>query len=622
MTDKQILNKTAKKKKNIFFTPWLFVPLILMVVLVFVAMLYSSGRSYMVKEQQVSKIDEEYVPEYNGLSDKSDILVMYDSTRTESSKRYYESVTKVLNTIRLDYQACDVSTDKPRPEKEQLVLFCVQDFDNFSADDFDSFVKWMKTGNIVFLCTPDFTSGFSAIYPYMGINHIDEEEIVIDDIYFNDDILPGLKGETLENTNLLDVAPLCQLKKSCKISMTETGHNAPLLWDYKTDTSYVTVNNNSLLDSKNVVNGLLAHIIVKHVGTHAWPILNSMMVFIDDFPAPQPEGFDERLKEQFGYDTQSFFMNVWWPDMKTLADKHGVKYNGVFIETYNKNRIPPFERGYASVLIKYYAAELLNSGGEISMHGYNHESLIPEGFPNKDDYHGWESEENMKIACETVRDYAKELLPDYTFTSYVPPSNYFSEEGLRALNEACPDIHVISSLYYTDETDTAYQEEFSETEDGMINVPRITSGFDMGPFDTLLAFSTLYEDGAFSHFIHPDDVLDDDRGAAAGWQAMSEALDNSLTMVKNGYPMLRGMTATSCGGVVQRAQRAKVTTEEKQDGDRKYIAVDIENFYDEQWIALYTENEIDSVEGGELYQTGDHDYWICCKSSSVKAVLK
>ena len=622
MTDKQIITETRRKHHS-FFTPWHLMPFVIMVLLVFVALLYSSGRSYQLQEQRVSLLDSDgFVPEFDGLRDDADILVMYNSEQTESSVRYFDTVTKVLNTIRLEYTTCDVSKDDPRPGKDQLVLFCTPDFEEFDDREFNDFVKWMQTGNIVFFCAPDFTSGFSALYPYMGIEHVAGEQIVIDDIYFNDDILPGLEGKTVPDIGLLDVTTLCRLKESCSVSMTEATHNAPLLWDYRTDSSFVTVNNNSLLDSRNVINGIIAHIIAKHRGTHAWPVLNSLMVFIDDFPAPQPEGFDDRLKEQFGYDTQSFFMNVWWPDMKTIAEKNGIVYNGVFIETYNKVKEPPFPRGYASVLLKYYGAELIDSGGEISLHGYNHESLIPEGFPNNDNYAGWSSEENMVLSCEVVCKYAKRLFPEYTFTSYVPPSNYFSEEGLRALKKACPEIRVVSSLYYTDRTDTAYQEEFCEDSDGTINVPRVTSGFDMGPFDRLLTFNTLYEDGVSSHFIHPDDVLDDDRGAALGWAAMKAAFDESFAEVRSGYPMLHGMTATSCGGMVQRAQRASVSVGKETDGDGAYLNIHIDNFYDELWIALYSEEEIDTEGSGDIYRIGDHDYRIRCTAPDVRIALR
>ncbi len=104
--------------------------------------------------------------------------------------------------------------------------------------------------------------------------------------------------------------------------------------------------------------------------TLVYPIINAGMVFIDDFPAPQPEGFNEQLKRQFGYSIQGFFRNHWWPDMKQLAWDHGIRYTGVLIETYNSNVCGPFTtKGVDDSLLKYYTAELLHSGGEMGLHG-------------------------------------------------------------------------------------------------------------------------------------------------------------------------------------------------------------------------------------------------------------
>lgn len=625
MSNEEILQKTKTEKKKRFFTPWHIAPLIVMVLLIVAALLYTSGRSVELSKYKFSLLPNEaneYVDSYDSFNEKADVVLIYDSDLKDSSVHYKESLEKVLDDIRVDHRVIDLGQKVELPKKGDLVLFCTIDFDKFNNAQFDGFVDWLQEGNIIFFCEPDFYSSFAAIKDYIGISSISDMSVEIDDIQFLDDILPGLKGETLYDSGLVDSVQICNLKEESHISVLESKKHAPIIWDYSNGKNNVTVYNNTLLDEKNVIGGIAANSVVKHLKQHAWPIINSKMVFIDDFPAPQPEGFDERLKEQFGYDTQAFFMNIWWPDMKKLADKHGIKYNGVFVETYNTLTSPPFPRGYASTIIRYYGAEVLSTGGEIALHGYNHQSLIPEGYPNDDDYLGWPNKENMVIATKTLNDYATSIFPEVTYTSYVPPSNYLSYEGLQALREAVPSMKVISALYYQNLEDTAYCTDFYEEENGIINVPRITSGYDMGPFDELLMYNAAYSEGVVSHFIHPDDVLDVDRGAEAGWNAMRDALDASYDRLDKTYPMLRGLTATPTAGLVQRRQRCFIKEQNIKEGKKDKVKLTLSNFVDEQWVAFYTEKEIDTVENGEFYDLGGGSYWIDCHKDNIIITLK
>ena len=74
----------------------------------------------------------------------------------------------------------------------------------------------------------------------------------------------------------------------------------------------------------------------------------------------------------------------------------------------------------------------------------------------------------MEASLVTLRDYMNEMFPGCVFGSYVPPSNYLSEEGRAALSNALPDLKVISGLYSNAEDDIgAYVQDFGIAEDDM-----------------------------------------------------------------------------------------------------------------------------------------------------------
>jgi hypothetical protein len=74
---------------------------------------------------------------------------------------------------------------------------------------------------------------------------------------------------------------------------------------------------------------------------------------------------------------------------------------------------------------------------------------------------------------ELVR-YGDTLFIEPRFSTYVPPSNYLSDEGRQTVRETIPQIRVISGLYLREEGVNALVQEFREEPDGLISVPRIT----------------------------------------------------------------------------------------------------------------------------------------------------
>ncbi|MBE0600640.1 MAG: DUF2194 domain-containing protein, partial [Firmicutes bacterium] len=350
--------------------------------------------------------------------------------------------------------------------------------------------------------------------------------------------------------------------------------------------------------------------------TIVYPIINAGMIFIDDFPAPQPAGFNESLKDQFGYDIQGFFRNHWWPDMKQLCWDLGVRYTGLLIETYNDNVTGPFTANRLNdALLKYYAAELLHSGGELGLHGYNHMPLCPEGFDFGDiDYKPWPSTLNMAQSLSELSRYGKTLFLDAHYQTYVPPSNFLSDVGRQTVLSTLPNIKVIAGLYLAETGVDALVQEFDEADDGSINVPRITAGFEIDDFMKFVTAQELVLHGVYSHFIHPDDILDSQRSRELGWTTLYSLFSKHLTDMHETYPPLRFFTAAEGAAAVQRYDRLSV----KRDMGETEMTLTLSNFYDEAWLAFRSRVTPASITGGEFFKIAEGFYWIRADEPVVK----
>lgn len=498
----------------------------------------------------------------------------------------------------------------------KTVLFLRPDLESIDPEILVQLVNWVEGGGRFALMTlPEVDDGFVLIHQKLGIVEYKGDAKEYSSIAFQRGLLP-LWGDRVFSTSLLDFTLPVRLDEACNVYL-KTADEAgwPIMWTRQLGSGRVAVFDASLAlgkDSRGYVMNLLSVL----EDTLVYPIINAGMVFIDDFPAPQPAGFDQRLKETYGFSIQGFFRNRWWPDMKRLTWTEGLRYTGVLVETYNANVAGPFvpdseERG----LVRFYSSEILQSGGEIGLHGYNHQPLCPEGFEFAgEDYTCWPSTDNMSRAIKELVRYGHDFLPNAQFTTYVPPSNYLSSLGQTVLLSAVKELRTISGLYLPEDGTNSLTQEFREEDDGSISVPRITAGFSVDDYNRLVMAQELGLHGVLSHFIHPDDVLDDERGATLGWETMYIDFQNLAKEVNTNYPQLRWSTASEGTAAVQRYDRVGI--ERHQDGNVLQFALSM--FYDEVWLALWSDVEPVTVSGAELYRISDRLYWLRATQPDVR----
>ena len=300
--------------------------------------------------------------------------------------------------------------------------------------------------------------------------------------------------------------------------------------------------------------------------------------------------------------------------MMTLAAKHGVKYTGVIIENSEDDTDGEITEQTDVQRFQYFGNMILHQGGELGYHGYNHQplSLSNVDYGTVLPYKTWTSLDAMEKAVDELIRFGKKMFPATELSVYVPPSNVLSEEGRKLLGEKFPEIRSIASNYFSGEF--AYVQEFETAEDGIVEQPRIISGAVIDDYMQMAALSELNMHFVNSHFMHPDDLLDEDRGAALGWEKLKKRLDEYMTWLNESAEELRNLTGSELAGAVQRYGALTVDKEITE----KEIRLHLGHLYDEAYLMVrINEGKPGDVTGGELVNITGNLYLLRAEESEV-----
>jgi hypothetical protein len=276
---------------------------------------------------------------------------------------------------------------------------------------------------------------------------------------------------------------------------------------------------------------------VRPVGAAA--TLGFAHLFIDDCPLPMYNVKKDPLPDVTDTD---FYLKTWWPDIKQILDEYGIPVSSYIIFNYNARVEPPFTGA------EFFAAENLASlelakimfaqNVDMGLHGYNHMSLTRE--PTEVNKFKWASIQYMEDALKEGKRYWTFMLPRASLPfSYVAPNNIISQEGVIALHSVFPTIKVISCMYWSQNPETTTEMAPNPQFPDLYYLPRISSGYlDTYDQQNLIAAGAGAL-GVISHFIHPDDVYDEDRSAGRSWQELKKAFRGLLDFISYHYPWIQ-----------------------------------------------------------------------------------
>lgn len=451
-------------------------------------------------------------------------------------------------------------------------ILCIEETYPITDRGIDSLHTFVARGGTIFLTKSNFDErmaflmGLSPSYRMVG-------DIAASGIKFNESNFPlveslSINGDNkhlgISRENFSDNVKVVATAKNNDefplIIINQVGHGKVVLF-------------NSYLDFDKTKRGLaFAQLLIGLEGI-PYPVANVANIHLDDFPAPVYDIYKEPVKTQMGLNMSDFVTDVWWPDMKSLAKKHNLKYTVYPAFDYNHTIIPPFafqeweskrfiKNNYEQEIPSWLGRDVIATGHELGFHGYNHVSLTKEE---------WKEPDYIVEALQTVTKKWKISNFKNLPTSYVPPSNIIDSLGLSKLAEGMPSLKYIQSTYlgYLDE---GGNREFSPDPFNpyFFDVPRISSGYFLTE-DVKFNISSLFLiTGIWTHFLHPDDVFQipdpSNLNTAGGYsyrnkyelpwriykgkKGLLETFDEELNVFKKHYPLTRFITATDAADLI------------------------------------------------------------------------
>ena len=576
-----------------------------------------SGVQYTGTHLRLSTL-EQAVTKQEALSGQTPTCLLLCDTAPEGGAEAQAQFEQLFEDMKVPVRTVDLAVtapaDIPAFAAYQTVVVLEADLDTLGLRLLD-LLDWVEQGgNVLFAMAPEKTSAFDVVAQKLGVLSSAWGYKLAESIVPTEEFMLG-GGQRYELSDPFESALSVSLREDATVYAVTGDEGVPLVWSTELGEGRVVVDNIGVYDK--VMRGFYAASYSLLGDACAYPVLNSAVFFLDDFPSPVPEGDGTYIREDYGLSIADFYAKVWWPDLMKLAETYGIRYTGVMIENYEDDTTDPPIRQLDTQQFRYYGGLLLRQGGEVGFHGYNHQPLVlPEtDYGDLYDYHPWPSADAITAAMDELTAFQKEVLP-YAFGSvYVPPSNILSASGRAILGSRVPQVRTIASSYLEDGTDLPYVQEFGVAEDGIVEEPRIVSGGMVGDsYMRLAAMSELNLHLVSTHFMHPDDLLDVDRGAAEGWEVYKAGLTDYLNWMTAAVPMLRMQTATECAGAIQRFSGLTVQLEETDAAWNLTLG----NFVDEAWL-LFRANEgtPGQVTGGTLTHLTGNLYLLKADAATV-----
>lgn len=532
---------------------------------------------------------------------KPTCLVITDSDQ-DGVEDVKEQFDQILLDMKIAHRDVDIATDGadaiPSLTSFDRVIVLMPSLDGLGTHLTD-IMSWVSAGGSLMLgMTPDNSNYLQAIASKLGIESAGYDYATAESIVPSDDFMLG-GGERYEFSDPFDSSLSVSLRETAHVWAKTGDAGTPLIWSNDCGSGHTVVCNIGIYDK--VMRGFYASAISLLGDATAYPVINSAVFYLDDFPSPVPSGDGTYIKRDYGLSIADFYTKVWWPDLQKLAQKYGIRYTGVMIENYEDavNQTEP-ARQADTTQFRYFGGMLLQMGGELGFHGYNHQPLAlgDTDYGTLYDYKTWKNKETLVASLNELIAFQDEVLPNAHGSVYVPPSNILSARVRKLIGTDVPRIKTIASTYFEDGTDLPYVQEFGVASDGIVEQPRIVSGGMVDDsYMRLAAVSELNMHYVSTHFMHPDDLLDPDRGAKEGWEVYKGGLTDYLDWLSKSAPDLRRQTGSECSGAIQRFSSVTVSVDTSADA----WTLSLGNFHDEAWLMFRANNgEPGAVTGGEI----------------------
>lgn len=538
----------------------------------------------------------------------------------DSSQEGVSDAESMLDRVLLDMKVPTVTVDLaqgdeiPTLKQYQTMVIAMPNLDPL-GEHVLQIMQWVKKGGgVMFAMTPERTGYLDVIGPQIGIESSAYKYVVTEGITPSKDFMLG-GGQTYMFSDPFKSSLSVALNDRAQVEAVSSNGRTPLVWRSSVESGTAVMCNIGIY--VKMVRGFYASAFSLLSSAMAYPVINSAAFYLDDFPSPVPSGNGKYIKRDYNMSISEFYSQVWWPDLVRLAERYGIRFTGVMIENYGDDTKNDPVRQTDNTQFEYYGGLLLRQNGEIGYHGYNHQPLV---LPNTDygneyTYVQWPNRKAIVDSLNELIAFQKTVLPAATSSVYVPPSNILSSEGRQIIGEDMPQIRAIASMAFPPDSSLEYVQEFGVAADGVVEAPRIVSGSMVNnSYMRLAAVSELNMHYVSTHFMHPDDLLDEDRGAKEGWETYRKGLEDYLDWLEQSAPSIRMQTGTECAAAVQRFSGLTVSMATSDDSWDLHLG----NLIDQGWLMFRANSGTPGrVRGGSLTRLTGNLYLLKATSATV-----
>ena len=538
----------------------------------------------------------------------------------DSSQEGVSDAESMLDRVLLDMKVPTVTVDLaqgdeiPTLKQYQTMVIAMPNLDPL-GEHVLQIMQWVKKGGgVMFAMTPEKTGYLDVIGPQIGIESSAYKYVVTEGITPSEDFMLG-GGQTYMFSDPFKSSLSVALNERAQVEAVSSNGRTPLVWRSSVESGTAVMCNIGIY--VKMVRGFYASAFSLLSSAMAYPVINSAAFYLDDFPSPVPSGNGKYIKRDYNMSISEFYSQVWWPDLVRLAERYGIRFTGVMIENYGDDTKNDPVRQTDNTQFEYYGGLLLRQNGEIGYHGYNHQPLVlpNTNYGNEYTYVQWPNRKAIVDSLNELIAFQKTVLPAATSSVYVPPSNILSSEGRQIIGEDMPQIRAIASMAFPPDSSLEYVQEFGVAADGVVEAPRIVSGSMVNnSYMRLAAVSELNMHYVSSHFMHPDDLLDEDRGAKEGWETYRKGLEDYLDWLEQSAPSIRMQTGTECAAAVQRFSGLTVSMATSDDSWDLHLG----NLIDQGWLMFRANSGTPGrVRGGSLTRLTGNLYLLKATSATV-----
>lgn len=546
-------------------------------------------------------------------------LLLYDSQDLVSNDAIVQ-YRMILKDMRVAYDEVDVSKAQlPAFTSYKNVVITFTDINKIGINAIN-LLDWVENsgGHLLVWLPMSKSTVFQAMFNKLGIDDMGDTYATISSFKAVDGFMLG-SGTTYKIDDAYEVAMTVSLTDDSRVMASTEDGRVPLIWYRTCGKGRVVVDNFGYTGKAYRGINASAYSLLDDISIY--PVINASAFYLDDFPSPVPSGDATYINRDYNVSVAEFYSKYWWPDLINLADKYKIKFTGLIIENYGDDTDGEVYRNNSLGDYHFYGDMLLHMGGELGYHGYNHQPLVTdERHYDLDDlgYSVWDSEDAMYKALKELTEFSAQAFPATDLSVYVPPSNVLSPAGRQLISKKISNIKAISSTYLPGSV--AYDQEFEVASDGIIEAPRVVSGAIFDDYQKITAFSELNMHYVNSHFMHPDDLLDEDRGAALGWPTLYKNIDNYCAWLQKNAPSIRQTTGSGMAGAVKNYASMGLDISETDE----WLHISVSNYMGPAYVFVRINNGaiIKDIYGGKIEKLTGNLYLLELNGSEVSLIKK